>query len=164
MKIDNKYMALIVLLLLLMGGCATKPGIRDREDVNVWADKAIQSGCNNLSQVMIVSTSDSATSNVMLRVMRKSGINGSAEKQLTVMLSDSSNVSLLVLSKINNHALDVVENLIKGWEGAAPSPMLCVFAGIDSSENLRQLAQEKDFNLHIMPLEIVQMSTEGDKK
>jgi len=79
MKIDinHKYIKATVLLLFLLAGCATQPGIKNREDVNVWADKAIQSGCHNLSQVMMVSISDSATSNVIVRMTRKA-INSTA--------------------------------------------------------------------------------------
>jgi len=164
-NVNQVYIKLAALLvLLLIAGCATKPGIKNREEMAIWIDKAAQAGCNNLSQVIDISTSHDATANAMTRIMRKLGVSGTAEEQLTTMLSDPSGTSVLVLSKINSHALDVVDNLIKQWKGAAPSAMLCVFAQEDRAESLRRLAQEKGFNLHITPLSVIYPEIESDKK
>jgi len=164
MGIDPVYIKLAVVLLLLITGCATQPGIKNSEDMNVWADKAIQAGCSNLNQVIDVSTADSTTSNAMIQIMRKTGLDkGSAiENQLTTFFTNPENGSILVLSKINSHALDAVESFIKQWKGASPSSILCVFAQEDRAESLRVLAQEKGFNLHITPLSSVYTNSQSN--
>jgi len=165
--ISQIYIKSAALLVLFLAGCATKMGIKNREDMAIWVDKAIQAGCNNLSQVMDVATADDRTANVMIRIARKTGLDkgSAAENQLTAFLANPESGSILVLSKINHHALDAVESFIKRWKGqASPSSLICVFAQDDRAESLRQLAKDKGVNLHITPLSVIYPEIENGKQ
>jgi len=154
-----KYLKSAVLLLILMTGCTTQ-GIKGDQDIAAWAGKAAQAGCSHSSgermiDVVNVPVAKTFTGNIMLPVMMKLDVS-TVEKRIAGLLSKPTPDPILVLSKINSHALSTVENLIKRWEGAAPAPMLCVFADGNRAENLRQLAQEKGFNVHITSLSVMQ--------
>jgi len=152
----------IVFLLMLMAGltaCATKPGSvpYDTTVISEWSRRAIQAGCHHPNgegqTVHYIPTTGSPLSDVMLRAMRKTAGQGGQEKELVRTLSSPRQEHpVMLLSQKNNHALDVAENVIKHWQGPPSAAMLCVFADAPRANHLRQLAEEKGFNLHVMPL------------
>jgi len=91
----------------------------------------------------------------MVRVIRKSGVlglSGHEENVIRRLSRPEQGPPVVILSKINSHALDVAEGVIKHWKGPASAGMLCVFADNPRADHLRKLAQKKGINLHVMPL------------
>jgi len=154
----------IVFWLVLMSGltaCATKPGSvpYDTAVISEWSLRAIQAGChhpNGEGQIVhYIPTTGGPLSDVMLRAMRKSGaagLGGQEKGLIRTLSSPGQEHPVMLLSQVNSHALDVAEAVIKRWDRPPSAAMLCVFADNPRADHLRRLAQEKGFNLHVMPL------------